>query len=312
MMLLNTAIKQISPVAISFGNISIYWYGIILGTAALVALLLAIREGKKHGLPSELFLDMMLIGVPAGIIGGRIYYVIFKWDYYSQFPADIIAVWKGGLAIHGVIVGMAFTILWFAFKRGISFWKLADVIAPHVLLAQAIGRWGNFINQEAHGSVVSREYLEGFRLPEFIINQMYIYNPSPGEGLVEGFYYHHPTFLYESLWNLLGFFILISLRRLKIFQGELLLGYLMWYSAGRFFIEGLRTDSLMVTDTLRAAQMVSLLLFLLAVAILIYRRLRVKEKRLYHEPDIVRLSKSKVNKPNQQSGKKSAKRHKKK
>lgn len=149
---------------------------------------------------------------------------------------------------------------------------MADIGAPNLILAQAIGRWGNFMNQEAHGGPVSREFLESLRLPEFIINQMYIYNENPGNGMVPGFYYHHPTFLYESIWNVIGFIILVNMRRLKLKTGELFLSYLSWYSFGRFFIEGMRTDSLMLTDTLRVAQVVSVLLIIGSVSLIIYRR----------------------------------------
>lgn len=258
-------IEPINPYLISIGPINIAWYGVILGCAVVVALLLIIREGKKHGYRSELFLDLLLFGVPAGIIGGRIYYVIFNWSYYAQNPGDIIAVWKGGLAIHGVIIAAVLVMIWFAKRKAtpssLSFWKLADMVAPSIIIAQAIGRWGNFMNQEAHGGPVSLEFLEGLRLPQFIINQMYI----------DGQYYH-PTFLYESIWNVIVFIILISLRRLKLKVGELFLSYLALYSVGRFFIEGMRTDSLMLTDTLRMAQVISILLIIGAISLFIYRR----------------------------------------
>lgn len=265
-------IEPISSIALKLGPLSIHWYGLILGMAVLVALVLAIKEGKKHGIPSETFLDLVLIGVPAGIIGGRIYYVIFEWSYYAQNPADIIAVWKGGLAIHGVLIAAVITLIWFTKKRNLSFWRMADIAAPSIIIAQAIGRWGNFMNQEAHGGVVERGFLENLNLPEFIVNQMYIYNPTPGEGLVADYYYHHPTFLYESIWNVIGFVILISLRKLNLKQGEIFFSYLIWYSIGRFFIEGMRTDSLMLTDTLRAAQVISIVLIAAAISAIVYRR----------------------------------------
>ena len=132
----------------------------------------------------------MLWAIPIAIISARIYYVLFEWDYYAQNPGEIIAIWNGGIAIHGALIGSVITAYVFAKKRKISFWKLADIAAPSFILGQAIGRWGNFINQEAHGGEVSRAFLENLHLPDFIINQMYI----------NGAYYH-PTFLYESLWN---------------------------------------------------------------------------------------------------------------
>src|SRR5690606_5567573 len=153
------------------------------------------------------------------------------------------------------------TAIIFAKKRGISVWKLLDIGAPGLLIAQAIGRWGNFMNQEVYGGEVSREFLESLFLPDFIINQMYI----------NGTYYH-PTFLYESLWNFIGFFILIWLRRVNLRQGEIFFSYLIWYSIGRFFIEGMRLDNLMIGDALRTAQIVSIVLIIGATFLWTYRR----------------------------------------
>jgi phosphatidylglycerol:prolipoprotein diacylglycerol transferase len=283
-------IEPISSVALKLGPLSIHWYGLILGMAVLVALLLGIREGKKHGIPSETFLDLVLIGVPAGILGGRLYYVIFEWSYYAQNPLDIFAVWKGGLAIHGVLIASVITLIWFVKKRNLSFWRMADIAAPSIIIAQSIGRWGNFMNQEAHGGVVERGFLENLRLPEFIINQMYIYNPTPEKVefgnlwnfltlnpvsrkvLEANYYFHHPTYLYESIWNLIGFIILISIRKFNLRQGELFFSYLIWYSIGRFYIEGMRTDSLMLTDTLRIAQVISIVIIVAAISAIYYRR----------------------------------------
>lgn len=225
--------QVIDPVALSLGPIKIHWYGIILGTAALIGLWLAVREGKKHGLDSDLFLDMVVWVIPAAIVGARLYYVLFEWDYYARNPGDIIAVWKGGLAIHGGLIGAFVAGYFFLRKRQVSFLRMADIVAPGIILGQAIGRWGNFINQEAHGGPVSPEFLESLHLPDWIIEQMYI----------DGVYYH-PTFLYESVWNLAGFLLLLSLRRVNPKRGEIFFSYLIWYSLGRFFIEGLRTDSL--------------------------------------------------------------------
>ncbi|MED4925783.1 prolipoprotein diacylglyceryl transferase, partial [Anoxybacillus geothermalis] len=160
----------------------------------------------------------------------------------------------------------------FARARGLSFWKLADIAAPSIILGQAIGRWGNFMNQEAHGGPVSREFLENLHLPDWIINQMYI----------DGRYWH-PTFLYESLWNLAGFCLLLWLRRVNLRRGELFLSYLIWYSVGRFWIEGMRTDSLMLAGGLRAAQVMSVTLIVLSVALWIVRRAKGWAKERYQD-----------------------------
>lgn len=253
--------SPIDPVAFSLGPIQVHWYGVIIGLGIALALWLAIREGEKRGLDNDLFADLMLWAIPISILSARIYYVIFQWDYYSQHPSEILAIWNGGIAIHGALIGAVVTAYIFTKKKNVSFWKVADIAAPSIILGQAIGRWGNFINQEAHGGEVTRAFLENLMLPEFIINQMYI----------NGTYYH-PTFLYESIWNLLGFALLISLRKVNLRRGELFLSYVIWYSIGRFFVEGLRTDSLMLTDMLRIAQVISIALIILAVGLWIYRR----------------------------------------
>lgn len=240
----------IDPIAIQLGPLQVHWYGIILGTAALAGLYLAIWEGKRFGIKSDLFLDLLLWGAPAAIIGARLYYVLFKLDYFLEHPEDIFAIWKGGLAIHGALIGAIITGIIFSRKRGIPFWKLADIAAPSLLIGQAIGRWGNFINQEAHGGPVSEAFLrETLNLPDFIVDQMYI-----------GGTYYHPTFLYESIWNITGVLFLFWLRRRPgIKLGEVFFSYFIWYSIGRFFIEGLRTDSLAFTTYEWVAQLMALL-----------------------------------------------------
>jgi phosphatidylglycerol---prolipoprotein diacylglyceryl transferase len=223
----------IDPVAFSIGPVQVHWYGIIMATAAMLGLWLATMEAKRQGLDPDILLDMMIWVLPSAIVGARLYYVLFEWEYYAMHPGDIIAVWKGGLAIHGGLIG-AFTAGYiFVRKHGLSFLQMADIVAPSIILGQAIGRWGNFINQEAHGGEVSRAFLESLHLPRWLIEQMNIYGV-----------YYHPTFLYESVWNLTGFLLLIGLRKIRIRQGEIFFSYLIWYSLGRFFIEGLRTDSL--------------------------------------------------------------------
>jgi phosphatidylglycerol---prolipoprotein diacylglyceryl transferase len=254
------SIQPLDPIAFSLGPIQVHWYGVIIGSGLALALYLAIREGNRRGLPKDTFADLMLWAIPIAIISARIYYVIFEWDYYKHNLSAIPAIWNGGIAIHGALIGSVVTAYVFAKKRGISFWKLADIAAPSIILGQAIGRWGNFMNQEAHGGEVTRAFLENLHLPDFIINQMYI----------NGTYYH-PTFLYESIWNLAGFIMLLLLRRVNLRRGEMFLTYVIWYSIGRFFVEGMRTDSLML-GSLRMAQMISIALIIVAAAIWIYRR----------------------------------------
>lgn len=254
-------IQPLNPIAIDLGPIQVHWYGLIIGFGVLLGLIIALRESERRGLDKEIFTDLILFAVPIAIISARIYYVIFQWEYYSQNPGDIIKIWNGGIAIHGALIGSVLTAIVFAKVKKVSFWKLVDIAAPSLLLGQAIGRWGNFMNQEAHGGEVTRSFLENMHLPEFIINQMYI----------NGTYYH-PTFLYESIWNILGVIILLSLRKVNLRRGELFLTYVIWYSIGRYFIEGLRTDSLMLTESLRIAQVISIVLIVVAIALVVYRR----------------------------------------
>ena len=254
-------IQPIDPIAIALGPIQVHWYGVIIGLAIILALYIAVKETEKRGLDKDVFMDLMLWAIPIAILSARLYYVLFEWGYYSQNPGEIIAIWNGGLAIHGALIGGVITAIVFTKKRQVSFWQLVDIAAPSIILGQAIGRWGNFINQEAHGGEVTRAFLENLQLPEFIINQMYI----------NGAYYH-PTFLYESIWNLVGFILLILLRKVNLRRGEMFLTYVIWYSVGRFFIEGMRTDSLMLTESLRMAQTISAVLIIAAVVVLLYRR----------------------------------------
>ncbi|ANB58344.1 prolipoprotein diacylglyceryl transferase [Anoxybacillus sp. B7M1] len=267
---MDPAIQPLDRVFLHLGPITIYWYGVIIGTGVLLGLWIATREAVKRGLAKETFVDLVLLAVPIAIICARTYYVMFEWDYYAKHPAEIPKIWEGGLAIHGGLIGAIITGVVFAKRRGISFWKLADIAAPSIILGQAIGRWGNFMNQEAHGGPVTRQFLESLHLPDFIINQMYINGQ-----------YYHPTFLYESIWNFVGFFLLIMLRRINLRRGELFLSYLIWYSIGRFFIEGMRTDSLMLTDHLRIAQVVSIALIVLAAGLWMVRRVKGWAKERY-------------------------------
>lgn len=280
------SIQPIDSIALSLGPIQIHWYGVIIGVAIALGLYLVVRESNKRGLDKDLFVDLMLWAIPIAILSARAYYVIFEWDYYAQNPGQIIAIWKGGLAIHGALIGSIITAYVFTKKRNVSFWQVADITAPSLILGQAIGRWGNFMNQEAHGGEVTRAFLESLFLPEWIINQMYI----------NGAYYH-PTFLYESLWNILGFILLLVLRRVNLRRGEIFLTYLIWYSIGRFFVEGLRTDSLMLTESIRMAQMISVVLIVGAIAVLIYRRVKgYADVRYLDKPVVAKATNNKKQK----------------
>ncbi|EAE8386192.1 prolipoprotein diacylglyceryl transferase [Listeria monocytogenes] len=260
---MGNGVQPLDPVAIQIGSISVKWYGVIIASAVVIALLLALSEANKRKMDKEIIVDLLIWAIPISIISARIYYVIFEWDFYKNNLGEIVKIWHGGIAIYGALIGAVLTAIIFSRIKKISFWQLADVVAPSLIIAQAIGRWGNFMNQEAHGAETTRSFLESLHLPDFIINQMYI----------DGAYYQ-PTFLYESLWNVLGFIVLLIIRRTKIRRGELFLGYVIWYSFGRFFIEGMRTDSLMWGD-FRVSQLLSLLLIVLSIGIIIYRRMKM-------------------------------------
>lgn len=253
----------LNPHAVEIGSFVIHWYGVIIAAAIYAALQLSTKEATKRGLEEDTVIDTALWAIPIGLIGARFYYVLFELDYYLQNPSEIFAIWNGGIAIYGGLIAGGITLYRYAKKRDLSLALVLDILAPNVLLAQSIGRWGNFMNQEAHGGPVTRQFLEKLYLPEFIIEQMNI----------NGTYYH-PTFLYESLWSLLGFVLIVTLRNRKqlLRRGEAALSYVLWYSAGRFFIEGMRTDSLWIGDWIRVSQALSLVLFISAIVVWVLRR----------------------------------------
>lgn len=275
----HSTIEPLNRVFLQLGPITIYWYAVFIMSGVALGLFLAIREGKKMGINSEFFYDLVTYGLPISIIGARIYYVAFSWDYYSSHPEDIIKIWQGGIAIHGAIIAAFIFGYFFCKKRKVSFWLVADIASASFIIAQAIGRWGNFMNQEAHGGVVpganldaQREFLQSLFIPDFIVNNMYI----------NGAYYH-PTFLYESLWNVVGFLIIIFiLRKLpKLLVGEIAAFYAIWYSSGRYMVEAMRTDSLMLTESIRMAQFISMVTIVLVLIVVVYRRFARKNLVTY-------------------------------
>lgn len=239
------------PILLDWGPLSIRWYGFLIASAVLIGVTLSQWLARRRHVDPDLLSDLAIWLVLAAIPSARLYYVLFQWQEYAQHPDQIIAIWKGGIAIHGAVIGGLIASLIFARIRRISFWQLADLVAPSLILGQAIGRWGNFFNSEAFGA------------PTDLPWKLYI--PLERRPLgYEQYAYFHPTFLYESVWDFMVFASLIWLffwglkhpSRLKI--GTLFLVYLVGYSCGRFWIEGLRTDSLML-GPLRIAQVVSLI-----------------------------------------------------
>ncbi|MEG4857169.1 prolipoprotein diacylglyceryl transferase [Microcoleus sp. K1-B6] len=238
------------PIIFQLGPVAIRWYGLLIASAVLIGVSLSQYLAQKRRVNPELLGDLAIWLVIGAIPCARIYYVAFEWPQYAQRPEDIIAIWKGGIAIHGAILGGTIAALIFAKIQRVSFWQLADLIAPSAILGQAIGRWGNFFNSEAFGS------------PTDLPWKLYI-PPNSRPPAYANFEYFHPTFLYESLWNLTVFGLLLTWffrdlqGKIRLKTGALFLVYIAAYSSGRVWIEGLRTDSLMF-GPLRTAQMVSL------------------------------------------------------
>lgn len=233
-----------NPIAFNLFGLPIRWYGILISSGMVIGIFLASYNCRIKHVSYDRMMDLILIALPAAIVGARLYYVLFNLDYYSSNLGEIINIRQGGLAIHGGVLFALIAAYIYARKKKLEFIKYADAAAPSIILAQAIGRWGNFFNQEAHGGEVTKEFIS--RFPGFIQNGMFI----------EGTYYH-PTFLYESIWNLAVFAILMVIIKKTSKNGLTFFTYVGLYSVGRFIIEGLRTDSLMI-GPIRVAQLVSL------------------------------------------------------
>ena len=249
-----------SPVAFSVFGKDIYWYGIIIAVGFLLAMLYMMYRAKDFGVTSDDTLDLILWTVPIGVICARLYYCIFYWELYADNPISVLYIWEGGLAIYGAVIGGAITVLIVSRVKKIKPGVFLDLASMGVLIGQIFGRWGNFMNREAHGCVTDSFFKMGL---------------VDAAGRVT---YYHPTFLYESVWNLVGFIGIHFLSRKKRkFDGEVFLLYICWYGLGRAWIEGLRTDSLMLFSTgVRVSQLVAIVSFAAAAAILAYVLLKKK------------------------------------
>lgn len=258
-------------VAFNIFGFNVYYYSLCILLGVIVAYILITREGKKQGLPKEFISDLIFYTLIIGILGARVYYCVFNLDYYLANPSEILKIYNGGLAIHGgVIAGLIF-VYFYTKKKNVSFIKILDIVAPAVIIAQSFGRWGNFFNQEAHGGITTYQNLKNMHIPEFIINGMHI----------EGKYYY-PTFFFESIWCLIGFIILMITRKNKNLRKGFQIGfYFIWYGIGRFFIEALRTDSLMFFN-LKIAQIVSLIGIIIGIIIIVTNR----NKKYYNEMEV--------------------------
>ena len=259
-----------SNVFLKIGPITIYWYSIFILTAFILGYFLATKEFKRQKLPLTFLNDYFFYLVPIVIIGARLYYVLFDLDNFIQDPLSIIKIWEGGLAIYGAVIACIIFIYFYSKKRKMSFLKILDLLAPSLIIAQSIGRWGNFVNQEAYGPLTTLEHLKDLHLPNFIIKGMHI----------NGAYYT-PTFLYESLLCLVGFIILMLVRYLikNKNEGTLTSIYFIWYGIARFLIEGLRQDSLYL-GPLRISQVVSIILIIIGITIFIITKVRKKNAKV--------------------------------
>lgn len=233
------------------------WYSVLVVGGIVLAIYLASKEEHRLGFAKDTVVDLALTAVPFGILGARIYYVAMRWQDFSANPVSALYIWKGGMAIYGAVLGGAAGVFWFARRKRLPFWKLGDLIAPGLLLAQALGRWGNYFNMEAYGPRITDSALQFFPLAVLI--------PS-GDGYV----WHAATFFYESMWNLAGFVFLWKWRRQCRRDGNLFAWYLVIYGSGRFVIEQLRQDSLFI-GPFRASQYLSLLLCAGAAVVLLWQ-----------------------------------------
>lgn len=255
-----------NPIFLDLGFIKIYWYSIMILIGIFLAGIIILKECKRFNIDKDFVLNLFFYTIPIAIIGARIYFVIFNFNYYSHNLIEIFKIWEGGLAIHGGIIAGLIFMIYYCKKYNQNSWKILDIAVIGLLIGQIIGRWGNFFNQEAYGPVTTLSFLKSINLPDFVIEGMKINNV-----------YHHPTFLYESVWNLIGLIMLLIVRRIKnVKVGQISSIYLIWYGIGRLFIESLRQDSLML-GSIKVAQLISLLMIIIGLIILFYRGKNIKE-----------------------------------
>ena len=261
-----------NPVLLSIGALQIRWYSLFILLSAATIFVIAIREAQRFDVGKDFMFNMMFWGLIYGIVGARLYYVIFNWGLFVDNPWQILQVWNGGLAIHGGLIGGGVTLLIYCKKYKVRTIRIVDFIVVPLLLGQAIGRWGNFFNQEAHGGPVALATLKSLFVPQFVIDGMYIYNTL-----------YMPTFYFESMACLVCFLILLVMRRNRYTKvGTLTASYLVMYGTIRFFIESSRTDALMLGG-FKVAQIVSVLMFIFGIGILMYQSRRGKFEDLYND-----------------------------
>lgn len=262
----NFTVNKVAFTIPIFGGIEVRWYGIIITIGIILAFWYCTYRAKQENISFDDLLDMAIFTIIFSVIGARLYYVLTTLGEYDSFY-DVIAIWEGGLAIYGAIIAGAITIYFVCRHKKIKVMKAYDMVCPAVMIGQILGRWGNFFNGEAHGT----EIVEGSPL-------YFIRMGLQHEGWSK-MYYYHPTFLYESVWNLIGFIIINALYKKKKFDGQVFLMYISWYGFGRMFIEGLRTDSLYV-GIFRISQVVGFLCFVIGTAALVYNLIRARRVRI--------------------------------
>ena len=257
---------DIDPVRqFSLGPLTIHMYGIVIAFGLVLAVIYAMRRAPKFGLTEDHVLDGVLWVTPFAILCARAYYCAFSWELYADNPISVLYIWQGGIAIYGGVLGAVLGIIVFCKIKKLSLGATLDLVLLGFLIGQSIGRWGNFFNREAFGAET-----ESFL-------RMGLYDTVTGSVV-----YHHPTFLYESVWNALGFVVLHFLSKKREYDGQIALGYAFWYGLGRFFIEGLRTDSLYVPGTaIRVSQLLAAISCLTAAAVLVYFLLKPPAKPLF-------------------------------
>ena len=257
---------DIDPVReFSLGPLSIHMYGLVIVFGLVLAVIYCMRRADQFGLTEDHILDGVLWVTPFAFLCARAYYCAFRWDLYAANPISVLYIWQGGIAIYGGVLGAILGMLVFCKIKRISLGATLDLVLMGFLIGQAIGRWGNFFNREAFGAETDAWLRMG------------LYSP-----LTDTITYHHPTFLYESLWNALGFVVLHFLSKKRTFDGQIALGYALWYGLGRTFIEGLRTDSLYIPGTaLRVSQVLAAMSCIAAAVVLAYFVIKPPKKTMF-------------------------------
>ena len=257
-----------------FGKFDVRWYGLIITTGIILAIAYAAFRFKRENISFDDLLDMSIFAILFGIIGARAYYVLTSLDEYHSFY-DVIAIWEGGIAIYGALIGGGLAVLCVCKYKKLSFFKVADAVAPGVMIAQTLGRWGNFCNGEAYGVRVTEGH------PLYFLRMGLLSQNTVSDFKIPMMVYVHPTFLYESLWNLLGFILINIFYKKKKFDGQIFFTYIAWYGFGRMFIELLRTDSLYV-GKIRISSLVGLICFVVGLGMIIWKL--IKSKKQNDEP----------------------------